>query len=107
MRAGKLDTLISIRRSTTTVNEYGEPSFTSVEIATARAQVIQSSTEEFLRGYGESSDKVVIFRTRFIDEVRNTDEVISDGLVFNIKETKEIGRRRGLEIRTVSVGEAA
>ncbi len=106
MRAGQLDTLISIARNVTTINDYGVPSETWSTFATARAQMIQAGTEEFIRAFGASDETVIVFRSRFIDGVKNSDRLICDGRAYNIRETKELGRRRGLEIRCVAFTEA-
>lgn len=105
MRAGKLDRQISIVRVVTAPNPDepwipGEPTLT--EIATPRAQVIQSSTEEFLKAYGETQVATVIFRIRYLDGLSLTDQVVYGGVTHNLKEIKEIGRRKGLELRTVA-----
>lgn len=100
MRAGKLDRSITIQRFTSTVNEYGTPVQDWTDLATVRAQIVQASTEEFIRAYGASDKTVIIFRLRLLDDVTNADRVkYGDGPHFNIKEIKEIGRRRGLELR--------
>lgn len=101
MRAGKLDRTITLQSFTNTVDEYGTPVETWTDKATLRAQVVQSSTEEFIRAYGASDETVIIFRTRFLAGVTNADRIVYEGENFNIKETKEIGRRKGLELRAV------
>lgn len=100
MRAGKLDRTITIQRSTDTPDEFGTPAFTWTNLATLRAQVVQSSTEEFIEN-GAEEKTVVIFRTRFLPGVTAADRIHYLGSDFNIKELKEIGRREGLEIRCV------
>ncbi|MCB1511521.1 MAG: phage head closure protein [Hyphomicrobiaceae bacterium] len=104
MRAGKLDRDITIQRGTTTIDEYGTMTQTWADVATLRAQIVQQSTEEFIRGFGASDVTAVIFRTRWLDGVTNADRISHDGGIYNIKEMKEIGRRRGLEIRCTSMG---
>lgn len=100
MQAGKLDRAITIQRSTHEIDEYGNPVYTWTTLATLRAQLIQATTEEFMRAWGASSEIAIIFRTRFLEGVRLSDRVIYEGEEHNIKEVKELGRRRGLEIRT-------
>lgn len=100
MRSGKLDRTITIQRGTNTVNEYGTPTFTWANLATLRAQVVQSSTEEFIEN-GAEEKTVIIFRTRFLSGVTTADRIHYLGSDFNIRELKEIGRREGLEIRCV------
>lgn len=99
MRAGKLDQQIAIQRFTNTVDDYGTPVETWTTLATVRAQIIQQSTEEFIRNFGASDETVTVFRVRWIDEITTADRVLFDGDSHNIKETKQIGRRAGLELR--------
>ncbi|TDK38607.1 head-tail adaptor protein [Rhizobium deserti] len=100
MRAGKLDRTIRIDRfDAGAVNEYGTPAPTFSPLATLRAQLVQASTEEYLSGQGATAETVVIFRTRWLAGVTTADRVRHEGRAFNIKEVKEIGRRRGLELR--------
>lgn len=106
MRAGKLDRAITIQRVATTVNGYGTSDETWTDVATVRAQRVTTSTEEFIRAYGESAEAVAIFRTWWIDGVKLADRVVFEGQNYDIKETKEIGRREGLELRTILIGAA-
>ncbi|MCA0257139.1 MAG: phage head closure protein [Proteobacteria bacterium] len=101
MRAGRLDRVITIQQYTETVNDLGTPSFAWASLTVMRAQIIQTNTEEFIRAFGASDETVIIFRTRFHDGVALADRVVFDGDIFNIKDIKEVGRRRGLEIRCV------
>lgn len=107
MRAGKLDQSVRIEQSVSSVDDYGAPAFTWSEIATVPAERIDASTEEFMRDYGVSDETVVIFRIRWRDDLTNTARLIHDGLVFDIKQLREIGRRKGLDVRCVSTGEQA
>jgi SPP1 family predicted phage head-tail adaptor len=104
MRAGKLDRKIDIERAETTLDAHGVPQEVWVNVATMRAQLVQTSTEEFIRAYGASSESVVIFRTRFLAGVTVADRVLYDGRAYDIKETREIGRRHGLELRCIAHG---
>lgn len=103
MRAGKLDRTITIQAFTNTVDDYGTPVETWTDVATIRAQKVEASTEEYLRGYGETDATVMIFRTRWLAGVTTSMRVVYEGCNFNIKETKEIGRRKGLELRCEEV----
>ncbi len=100
MRAGKLDrTIIVSRFDAGAVNAYGTPEPTYAPIATVRAQVVQSSTEEFLSGQGATAETAIIFRIRYIPGLTTADRVGHEGRSFNLIEIKEIGRRHGLELR--------
>jgi len=104
MRAGKLDRQITIEAyATAGIDDYGTPTESWTEFATLRAQIIQASTEEYLRAYGEASDTAIIFRTRFVEGVTTEHRVTYETRNFNIREVKEIGRRKGLEIRCEEV----
>ncbi len=104
MRAGQLDRVITIQRATNTVNAYGTPVSTWTDVATVRAQKVQASTEEYIRGAGASDETVIVFRTRYLAGVTNADRIVFDGFIHEIKETKELGRGDGLELRTWSYG---
>lgn len=104
MRAGKLTKTIVIQRVTTTVDEYGTPIEGWATVATVRADLIQSSVEEFMRSFGTSAETAVIFRIRYLDGVTTADRVTHDGRSFDVKEIKELGRREGLELRCAAQG---
>lgn len=106
MRAGKLDRIITIQTYSEGVpDDYGNSTPGWADGDTLRAQIVQASTEEYLRAYGEGSETAVIFRTRYLDGVGTEDRVLYEGKPFNIKEVKEIGRRRGLELRCEGAGQ--
>ena len=103
MRAGKLDRVITIDAYMASgTDEYGNPVEAWNAIATMRAEIVQASTEQFLRNYGQAEETAVIFRTRYLEGVNTTHRIRSAGLTYDIKEVVEIGRRRGLEIRAVA-----
>lgn len=106
MRAGKLDRTITLTRPGAWADDgYGNQiPGPDVVLATCRAQVIQASTEEFIRGWGASSETIIIYRTRHIDGVTLADTLRCDGDTFNLLEIKPIGRRRGLELRCKRTG---
>jgi SPP1 family predicted phage head-tail adaptor len=103
MRAGKLDRTITIQSLTTGVDDYGTPTEAWTDVATVRAELIQAGTEEFLAGYGESDRTAVIFRTRWRVDVTTDQRIMFGTKSLNIREIKEIGRRRGLELRCEEV----
>lgn len=104
MRAGTFDRIVRIDRYSAGVpNDYGnsEPAWTA--LASLRAQIVQASTEEFMRSAGASEETAIIFRTRWLSGVNTADRIHYEGTFFNIKEVKEIGRRKGLELRAVRI----
>jgi SPP1 family predicted phage head-tail adaptor len=105
MRAGNLDRAIRLDRfDELAVDDYGTPAPAWAPIATLRAQIIQSSTDEYIRG-GAVDETVIVFRTRFLAGVTTADRIHYQGRYFNINETKEIGRRKGLELRATAIGD--
>ncbi|MET0171086.1 MAG: phage head closure protein [Agrobacterium vaccinii] len=104
MRAGKLDKTITIERHVVTVDDYGTQTEGWTEIATVRAQLVQSTTEEFMRSFGSTGETAVIFRIRHRDGFKVEDRVTEQGQAYDVKEIKELGRREGLELRCVAVG---
>lgn len=104
MRAGKLDRTIEIQTyGTTGVDEYGTPTEGWTAFATVRAQIVQSSTDEFLAAFGETDKTAIVFRARWLDGVTTDHRVVYEGKALNIRETKELGRRQGLELRCEEV----
>jgi SPP1 family predicted phage head-tail adaptor len=99
MRAGQLNRVITIQRFTSSVDDDGTPVQTWTDVATVRAQLVQASTDEYIAARGAVDKAVAIFRIRWLDGVTNADRVSYEGTAFNLKEVKEIGRRKGLELR--------
>lgn len=99
MRAGLLDRTITVERVVTAQTGTGAVAETWTTLATLRTQLVQTSVEDFVRAYGSSTEAVIIFRTRYLSGVTLADRVSYGGTAFRIKDIKEIGRRRGLELR--------
>lgn len=99
MRAGKLNETIVLRSVTYQDDGFGGQEIVETDHATLRAQIIEESTEEFVRNYGIASERLRIFRTRWIDGVTLDMTVVHDGVSYNLKQIKPIGRRRGMELR--------
>ncbi|NKB83087.1 phage head closure protein [Brucella grignonensis] len=102
MQSGKLDRQITIERQTETVSPSGSVRKTWQIIATLRTEIVQQSATEFLTGFGEAESGTIIFRTRYLAGITTADRIIYEGGNYNLKEIKEIGRRRGLELRGVA-----
>lgn len=102
MKAGKLTHVIKIVKiDQSEIDDFGNPITKEIPLATLRAEIVQQSTEEFIRAYGTSDETIMIFRTRFINGVKNSCLIKFRGRTFNIKQISEIGRREALEIRCV------
>ena len=103
MRAGRLTEEILIERFASTVNEAGTPVTSWSRLCVLRAEKVEQSTTEYIRGFGAGDEEVVVFRARFFDGISNADRVIWRGDAFNIKSVAPIDRRKGLELRCVRV----
>jgi len=63
---------------------------------------VQQSAAEFLTGFGEAENGTIVFRIRYVSDLTTADRVAYAGAVYDLKEIKEIGRRRDLELRAVA-----
>lgn len=99
MRAGLMDRTITIQRMTTTLDDLRNPVETWTTCMSLRAQQVTTSTSEYIRNFGASDETVIVFRTWWRAGITNADRILYCGDVYNIKETKELGRRAGLELR--------
>jgi SPP1 family predicted phage head-tail adaptor len=104
MRSGNLDREITIQSSTTAIGADGTPIVTWATLATLRARRIEATTDEYIRGYGASTERIMVFRTRFVDGVIGADQILFEGQPFVIKQIKELGRRQALEFRAERIG---
>jgi SPP1 family predicted phage head-tail adaptor len=102
MRAGKLDRAIVLERLTTALDAYGVPVETWSPIATLRAERVNDAAQDVAKEFGEASETNTTFRTRFLADLNLTDRIVYDGEPREITRITEIGRRRGLELRTVA-----
>ena len=106
IRAGKLDRVIVIERATETIDWLGVSRMTWTPLATVRAERIDpSSTDEANRSHGTSTETTITFRIRFLDGVTVADRIAYEGQHFDIKQLKEIGRRRALELTAERKGQ--
>ena len=104
MRAGDLIETITIERCSTSLDANRAPVETWAPLATVRAGIVTASTEEFVRGRGASSETSIVFRIRFVDDLSLADRVIYYGDAYNLKDMRELGRARGLDIRVERAG---
>jgi SPP1 family predicted phage head-tail adaptor len=105
MRAGLMDRVLILQRVTTAATDSGAVSETWNNVVTLRAQLVSTAIDEINKAQGDTTNINVTFRTRWCHDVRLSDRLIFQDQLFNITQTKEIGRRRGLEIKAIRVGE--
>ena len=100
MRAGNLDRSIVIESYVSQgQDETGQEVAGWVTLATMRAELVQPSTDEYFAANAIDAAVSIVFRTRYVAGVTAQSRITSDGRYFNIDEIKDIGRRRGLELR--------
>ncbi|MBB4955523.1 SPP1 family predicted phage head-tail adaptor [Agrobacterium vitis] len=99
LNIGKMDRRITIEHETETVKPSGSVVKTWAPVATVWAEILQQTASEFLTNYGEAETGTVIFRVRFRPGITTADRVRYDGIAYDLKEIKEIGRRHALELR--------
>lgn len=104
MRAGQLDRRITLERKTLTFDpDTNFPIETWQPLVTVSARVQEQPGREFLsEGVQVASEAKAVFTTRYRAGIETTDRIQYAGRVFNIRSTREIGRRAGLEIMAVS-----
>jgi len=101
MKSGKLVETIRIERVTTDINDAGTPVEIWQPVANLRAERVDQTTEEFIRGFGASDEELVIFRARFFDGITPKHRLVWNFQPFNIKQVTPVGRRKGVELRCV------
>lgn len=88
----------------TTSDSYGHTVEDWTEYAKAWANVKQPSGREFMAASGPQSERKVVFRIRWRDDVTVEHRVEYGGRDHNINEVREIGRGRWLDLHTTAVG---
>lgn len=98
MRSGKLRRVITVQRSTSTVNDFGTPELVWADHCTLRAEVLEQSATESLGDQGAQDEAAIAFHTRFVEGLTAADRVSFQGGFWNIRKITEIGMQRGLEL---------
>jgi len=101
-----LDRVITLQRRTETKDDLGVVSEAWAPIGTLRASLVQEEDTEDLKPSGLQADGSVTFRTRWLGGLTVRDRLLYDGAPHDILVLREIGRRRGLEIRAIARGQA-
>lgn len=97
-RIGQFDRVIEIKRSEETVTDSGGVTSTWSTVSSLRTMVVKKLSDEILEAYGEADNSKITLRTRYTGDISLKDQIVLDGIEYNIREIIEIGRRRGLEI---------
>lgn len=97
MDAGALDRRVTIERATIMTDDYGTATQTWAALATVWASVEWIRDGERWAAAQVVAEATLRVQTRYRD-VKTTDRLIYEDVVYNIVGVKEIGRRDGLEI---------
>lgn len=108
IRAGQLDRRITLQRATVTRDEYNNPVETWEDLRTVWAgfEPIRDG-ERFRAGEraAEASARFLIRYSSQVADINGKDRLTMRGTVYQITHVKEVGRREGLELTTVSRGD--
>jgi SPP1 family predicted phage head-tail adaptor len=97
--AGKMDRRISIQRLVQTgVSELNEPIFSYQEVRIVWGAKIHKSEDEKFASGQRYAVRVVTFQTHYMPDLTETDRLVSEGVTYDVKGIRELGRREGLEI---------
>jgi hypothetical protein len=106
IRAGDLDRTLYITRVSELLDEFGAASDCATQRAVRlKAALLENHSNDTMQAWGAASDTTLIFRTWFISWVKAGDLVRYQGREFIVKEIKELGRRRGIELQVERVGQ--
>ena len=93
MRAGKLDRRITIRRYTTTRNDFGEDIRAWSDVATVWAQQRPNRGAERFAAQQIVGSRVLTFHIRYRADLTTADRIYYNDREYNIVDVREIGRR--------------
>jgi SPP1 family predicted phage head-tail adaptor len=103
LNIGLLNTRIALQRQSKTVSPTGGTITAWTDFATVWAEIVTASASEFLTGFGEAQSSATVFRIRWRDGLTIADRIVLNSRAYEIKEIVELGRRDGLELRTVAL----
>ena len=98
MLAGRLDRSVLIESLTEAGDTTGDVVETWTPVATVWASKRDIGGKEYLSAAQEHADVTAVFRMRYRADVDATCLLTCEGNVFDIVNTKELGRREGLEL---------
>ncbi|ESR25254.1 phage head closure protein [Lutibaculum baratangense] len=106
MRAGDMDRRIIVSQPGEIIDydPFGSPIYGDPTEYEVWAHVSQQSGREFFAAGGIQSSRMVVFRLRWIDGITVLDTVKYGGRDHNIQEVRELGRKEGLELHTITSG---
>jgi head-tail adaptor len=101
MRSGKLDRRLQIERQEEgleAIDEFGRVTLRHQPVVLVRAELLEHLAQESTRPPGASTEITLAFRMRYRPCIRPGDRARYCDQVLEIREVKDIGRRKVLEI---------
>ena len=105
MEAGKLDRRLTLRRNTPTTDEFGGESPNWSDLVTVWASKQDVSDGERVRAQQVGASITTRFQIRPLDGGARPsvkDQVVCEGVTYEITAVKEIGRREGWELSAMA-----
>lgn len=102
LKAGAMDRRIVVEKPTITQDALGGRVEAWQEVCQTWAEIVPQSVRARYDGAVESSERKVIFRVRYISDIKETQRVRYEDKTYQIIGLQELGRREGLEILAVS-----
>jgi hypothetical protein len=92
-------TIVHVNTNLTDAGGYSDASCFVMTVATRKAEVIQTDITESSKPFGEEGQSAIVFRIRYVRDMTTRNQLIYRGEYYHVRGIKEIGRRRGLELR--------
>lgn len=96
--AGRLDRRVALLRRTTAQNAYGEQVPTWTEFATVWAEKLDVIGREYFAAQQTQAGATTRWRMRYRSDLTELDRLSHGGVLYDIRNVAEIGRRDGIEI---------
>lgn len=93
IRAGRLSRTVTLEERTVTVSPAGTRTEAWAPVATVRAERVEPTVKEALADHGERATARVGYRMRRLEGVTVALRLVDDGVAFNVREVREVGRR--------------
>lgn len=100
MQAGAMDRKITLQTQQSVEDPYGGVTTGWADWLTVWAEVIEQSGREYFAHDTIEAEARVLFRTRWVDGVDETMQIVYKERAYNINAIRELGRREGLEFQS-------
>lgn len=100
MRAGSFDRVVTVERQFETSEEdvFGSPILEWRPVHRFWAGKIHKAEDEAFAASQRYAKRTVTFSSYWLEDIKETDRLICDGVQYDIRGLREIGFREGIEI---------